>query len=336
MRYFTVSRKRLNRNSLAFIELQNKINPDFFFDKRDYKGATKPIIGTCKKCGTQLSLAPQFGWTNRKCCPYCNNLVEEKGLYRNEQINSFRKLKRNRKLYELLIKQAGNFEVNIEQYFHQNSKIDGKCIHCGTKFRKKMESWIRGFTCPTCFGNNYKKILEEKLPFFDFSEFEYLGFEVKSKVKCKQCGKVFYDSCNGLLYCDWDKCYHVKGNQRQSISERKICDFLDSKGIKYETEKTFDDLLSKNGKPLRFDFYLPDYGLLIEYNGDQHYRHVKFSKDSTERDFIEAKKRDKQKAKYARERDYILLVINENYEKFSLEQFFEDFSKLFDETRCFS
>ena len=48
--------------------------------------------------------------------------------------------------------------------------------------------------------------------------------------------------------------------------EDKILEFLN---IKYEEQKTFEGL--KYIGKLRFDFYLPDYNLCIEFQGKQHY-----------------------------------------------------------------
>lgn len=91
-----------------------------------------------------------------------------------------------------------------------------------------------------------------------------------------------------------------------------------------------------NGRLLRYDFYLPDYNLLIEYHGDQHYRPVKFSslcsKNELMESFAEAKQRDKIKERYAFKNDFLLLVINETYEHFSIEDFKKTFGEAFDKT----
>ena len=41
--------------------------------------------------------------------------------------------------------------------------------------------------------------------------------------------------------------------------------------IAYERETTFPDLLGKHGTPLRLDFYLPKFGINIEYDGEGHF-----------------------------------------------------------------
>ena len=45
---------------------------------------------------------------------------------------------------------------------------------------------------------------------------------------------------------------------KSSRGEIKICDILDMAGLKYIEEYTFKDLVSSNGRPLRFDFAVFD------------------------------------------------------------------------------
>ena len=62
---------------------------------------------------------------------------------------------------------------------------------------------------------------------------------------------------------------------KASRGEIKICDILDKAELKYQEEYIFSDLVSTNGRPLRFDFAVfddeGDLDFLIEYQGVQHY-----------------------------------------------------------------
>jgi len=60
----------------------------------------------------------------------------------------------------------------------------------------------------------------------------------------------------------------------QSFGERYIEDYLLATNIEYEREKTFDGCLSRKRRNLRFDFFLPTYNLLIEFQGQHHYKPV--------------------------------------------------------------
>lgn len=56
-----------------------------------------------------------------------------------------------------------------------------------------------------------------------------------------------------------------------SSAEMEISQILQDIGIKYEVQKTYKGLNGFGGGALRFDFYLPEYNVLIEYQGKQHY-----------------------------------------------------------------
>lgn len=55
----------------------------------------------------------------------------------------------------------------------------------------------------------------------------------------------------------------------RSYGERFLIKLLENNDIKFISEKTFSDLKEKSY--LRYDLYLPDYNILIEYHGEQHF-----------------------------------------------------------------
>ena len=60
-----------------------------------------------------------------------------------------------------------------------------------------------------------------------------------------------------------------------SSGEKKIKAILDKYNINYETEYSFSNCINpETNKLLRFDFYLPEYNLLIEFDGEQHYKYT--------------------------------------------------------------
>ena len=68
-----------------------------------------------------------------------------------------------------------------------------------------------------------------------------------------------------------------RGSSKGEFAIRK---FLSERGIRYVKQKTFKTC--KNVRLLRFDFYLPDFNLLIEYQGRQHFHPIKREKNWTE------------------------------------------------------
>lgn len=60
---------------------------------------------------------------------------------------------------------------------------------------------------------------------------------------------------------------------------KSILNALDQQGILYTTEKTFPGCSSKQGRALRFDIFIPEKNLCIEYDGVHHYRPTSFTPD---------------------------------------------------------
>lgn len=87
-----------------------------------------------------------------------------------------------------------------------------------------------------------------------------------------------------------------------SKGEERVKKILDKAHIKYECEKIFSDL--RNGK-LRFDFYIPSRKILIEVDGEQHFKQVKKFHPSKQ-DFMHAKQNDYYKNSYALSHDFAL------------------------------
>lgn len=58
----------------------------------------------------------------------------------------------------------------------------------------------------------------------------------------------------------------------KSLGEHKIQQILNNLNIKFETQKTFEECRFPDTNALaRFDFYLNEYNILIEYDGEQHF-----------------------------------------------------------------
>lgn len=90
-----------------------------------------------------------------------------------------------------------------------------------------------------------------------------------------------------------------------SKGEEHLIRILRAANIKFEREKTFSDL--KGGK-FRYDFYLPFYNILIEVDGEQHFKQVKkFQK--TRKEFLHQQENDRRKNSYALANKIILIRI---------------------------
>lgn len=88
-----------------------------------------------------------------------------------------------------------------------------------------------------------------------------------------------------------------------------IAQLLDKKEIEYKQEYT---VFMKNDKYYRYDFFLPNYNLFIEYDGQQHYMPAHFGNIGEEQAKLileRVKQHDKIKDQYCKENDINLLRI---------------------------
>ena len=88
-----------------------------------------------------------------------------------------------------------------------------------------------------------------------------------------------------------------------SVGELAIQQILSSLNVRYKEEYIFNNCIFK--RPLRFDFYLPDYNCCIEYDGIQHFQPTKFSHDSWDI----RRQRDNIKNQYCKDHNIILIRI---------------------------
>ena len=74
-------------------------------------------------------------------------------------------------------------------------------------------------------------------------------------------------------------------------------------------QKTFEGCRDK--KQLSYDFYLPDYNILIEYQGEQHYRPVELF--GGDKKFDIQKRHDRYKREFAKSKGIVLVEISYKY-----------------------
>jgi len=175
--------------------------------------------------------------------------------------------------------------INDEYVSGGRSKITIKCKKCNDLFKQTISHHIYSKSgCPNC--GNVKKhsiqgVLEKSKIKHGENRYSYpLIYEEKinalSKItiKCNKCDNIFKQKISNHLNIGngCPKCQTSKG-------ELVIKKWLDGKNITYIQQHRFPDC--KNIKPLPFDFYLPDYNMCIEYDGEQHF--IKRRNESVER-----------------------------------------------------
>lgn len=93
---------------------------------------------------------------------------------------------------------------------------------------------------------------------------------------------------------------------QESKGEKEVSNILRKYNIKYNRQKIYNDLIGIGGGLLRFDFYLLDYNILIEYQGEQHYDNNWYNKESQQK----TKLHDALKRKYCCNNNIKLIEIS--------------------------
>jgi very-short-patch-repair endonuclease len=177
-----------------------------------------------------------------------------------------------------------NFEYDYSsvQYINSSSKVDIICRKHG-KFSMSPRNHLMGQKCPKCAGVKRKTtdefIKEASIIHnfkYDYSITNYLNNLKKVDIICKKHG-IFSQSPKD----------HLKGHgcikcSNFSNGEKRLENILNDIGVSFIREYKFDGCVSKNGVKLPFDFFLPKFNIVIEYDGKQHFESVnKFGGESS-------------------------------------------------------
>ena len=206
---------------------------------------------------------------------------------------------------------VGNEYTVLGEYIKSKEYIKMKHNKCGHIYNVKPYKFLhQNHRCPNC--SIHKKLTKET-----FSEriYELEGnkYSLLSDFKnvntyiilChNECNYKYKVKPKDFLKINGNRCPRCAALLKESKNVIKIKEYLNSNNISFITEKIFDDC--KNKRNLPFDFYLEDYDLLIEYDGEQHF---KICYDDIE-GFKNQQKRDQIKNDWCRENNKDLLRLN--------------------------
>lgn len=233
------------------------------YSKINYKNYDTKIVVICPKHG-EFEIRPDH-FFNGCGCPKCGH---EKGgekisLTKDEFVDSAKKTHGNK------------YDYSKVEYINAKTKI---CIICPEhgEFWQTPDAHMRGANCPKCnIVRNYKYSIKEFVEKskkihgdkYDYSKAEYVNYKTPLCIICPEHGEFWQKPRDHFKGCGCPSC-------DESKLEREVKLFLDKNNIKYEREKRFEWLRYKY--PLVIDFYLPEYNIAIECQGEQHFKDRKF------------------------------------------------------------
>jgi len=229
---------------------------------------------TCKKCSDLIK--------GKKCRLTTEQFIEKaKKIHGDRYDYSLVKYDNVQIKVKIICKKHGVFEQKPRKHLCEKQG----CLKCR----------IDNTRCPN-FIEQSIKLFGDK---FNYDDVDYINTDTKVKIWCNEHNQYFLKS----------PYKHLKGSGchkcRMSKGELKIENYLKENNIQFETEKKFLDC--KNIKPLPFDFYLPEKNVLIEYDGNLHFKINEYFGGVD--GFIKRVKNDLIKTTYCLDNDIILLRI---------------------------
>ena len=239
-----------------FIELSSNVHGNKYdYSKVVYTTARIGVIICCSKHG-DFTTTPYHHSVRKQGCSECKKLGKENFIIKSNIIHD------NRYLYDLV------------EYTNNKTKVKIICKIHGV-FNVRVKDHMCGIGCRTCFLEKIKKSQKDFLSDclkvhgdrYEYHLVDYLGNKIKVKIVCKIHGTFeqkpnsHIGSRNGCPKC------------KKSKGEIHISSILVRENKKYLEQYSFIDCKYIN--VLKYDFYLPEYNVCIEYNGRQHYEEIK-------------------------------------------------------------
>jgi len=223
-----------------------------------------------------------------------------------------------------LVKNNKKFELIDNIYIDSIKKLKFKCLKCNEFFYSAWRDIKDECGCPYCSGHQAglsnclatlnPELSKEWHPVKNgvLTPFDVItGTSKKVWWICSECShewpstvKNRHDKNSGCPECS------------KSKGEKRISKNFMLKNILFMPQKEFEGLVGINNGSLSYDFYLKQYNLLIEYQGEMHERFCK-GIHKTKKDFEKQVEHDRRKKEYA-------LKNNINF----LEIWYWDFNKI--------
>lgn len=278
-----------------YIEKIKKINGDSLdYSLVKYTGSNNRVRVKCSKCGTVKEARACYFMRGFGCanCSPLKKLDTEDFINRSKEIFG-----------------EDRFDYSETVYSNIRNKVALRCKKCNNTFEQSPREHFSGFDgcrfcgkgatmCTGSFIYKSKKIHGETI---DYGNCKYIDSHQKVELKCNKCFETYFQrpNCN-LNGVGCPKCNKSKG-------ELNIYNYLSEREIPFEEQKRFDSCKHKNTLP--FDFYLEDSGILIEYQGIQHFQTVSNCFFGGDRGLNLRKKRDQIKRDWCLKNEKKLIEI---------------------------
>ena len=271
------------------------------YSKTNYINTTTKVVVTCPKHGDFEQL-PEKHMSGQGCrmCGF-ERRVEASRLGLTDFIKRAN-LKHNHK-----------YDYSKSVYVNGREKMTITCPVHGD-FEQQPANHLNGSNCPSCEGKAtltvdefIKRAKKKHGDIYEYRLGEIPNTKVKLTLHCPKHGEFEQNANNHLNGAGCPKCCRSRG-------ESFIQLVLDKHKIPYEIEHSLP--LSR----YKYDFYLPNHNLLIEFHGEQHYRFVEFFHKDKEQ-FLYRKQQDTFKLELAKTHRIPIIYFNYKHMETGKDEF---------------
>lgn len=209
-----------------------------------------------------------------------------------------------------------SYNYSKTDYIHSETKVTITCPHHGN-FEQTPKNHIVGQGCPRCGWETPKHhpatktttiFIDEARQIhgiqYDYSLVRYKRALGKVTIVCLRHGAFIQRASRHLEGYRCPHCFSSRG-------EEAISRYLEKHGVVFIREwKDHTCILVK--RPAKFDFYLPNHRMLIEFDGHHHYEPVRFggcTKKKAQLNLKKTQRNDQKKTKWAKKNGYKLIRI---------------------------
>lgn len=248
-----------------FKERSNNIH-NFKYDYSDvnYKSYYEKVKIKCTDCETIFYQKPA-DHLHGNGCKFC-------GIKRRTNVKTFSTEQFIEKAIEI---HGDKFNYDKVVYTNSQTKVIITCKQHGD-FYMKPNNHLRGKGCRFCKIDKLKLLnTYSNSEFIEKAKAVHGDRYIYDKTKYIDCFTPVTITCK--IHGDWEEIpYRHLGHKycprcHISVGEDVISQILEKHNIKFITQYK----IPGNNYRFRYDFYLPDYNLLIEFHGEQHFKMVK-------------------------------------------------------------
>lgn len=284
---------KTNFKNDKLLKLINKF-PNYDFSKAKYEDCNTKIKVICHEKDVfgnehgEFEITPNSLYKGIRC-PKCNpNCLKT--------VDKF--------IFDAIKVHGNKYDYSKVEYIDAHTKV---CIICSEhgEFWQTPGNHLNGQGCSKCghdskknrnqrFENFLKKAKKVHGSKYEYSKVEYINNNIPICIICPEHGEFWQVPS-----------YHTSGNGcpkcKMSHLENDVRNYLENHNIIYDYEKKFPEWLGRQS----LDFYLPDYNIAIECQGEQHFRSIKHFGGKTK--FYKTLERDAKKKQLCEQHNVKLL-----------------------------